>query len=168
MASSVLSARDLVKTWSQVARVADANQQKYEVGRLAEALSSFTRAEAQRLVVGAKGAPLLCSYSNDGTPMIVRKQIVTQGVGGTLSREGGASCELLCQRAMFRSRDSTGGWKTAIMIRDPVPLVHGKGAEPVFSAAVEFLRTLRQMGHWGIAIQHYAFDRALYAQGPEV
>ena len=78
-------------------------------------------------------------------------------------REGGASHELLCQRAIFRTRDSTGGWNTAIMIRDPVPLVHGKGADPVFSAAVEFLRTLRQMGHWGIALQHYSFDRALHA-----
>jgi len=153
----------MVKKWAQVSLVAPPNEQRDEVDRLAEALSSFTRAEARRLVVGAKGAPLLCSYSNDGTPMTVRKRIMIQGVGGTLSREGGTSRELLCQRAMFRSRDSTGGWKTAIMIRDPVPLVHGKGAEPVFSAAVEFLRTLRQMGHWGIAVQHYAFDRALHA-----
>ena len=32
-----------------------------------------------------------------------------------------------------------------------------------FGASIEFVQTLRQMGHWGIAINHYAFDRALHA-----
>ena len=69
MASSlVVSARDQVKNWAQVSLVASREEQRQEVDRLAEALSSFTRAEARRLVVGAKGAPLLFSYSNDGTP----------------------------------------------------------------------------------------------------
>ena len=67
-ASSVLSSREMVKKWAQVSLVAHPNEQRDEVGRLAEALSSFIRAEAQRLVVGAKGAPLLCSHSNDGNP----------------------------------------------------------------------------------------------------
>ena len=54
-ASSVLSSREMVKKWAQVSLVAHPNEQRDEVGRLAEALSSFIRAEAQRLVVGAKG-----------------------------------------------------------------------------------------------------------------
>ena len=48
-------------------------------------------------------------------------------------------------------------------VRDPLPLVHGKGADAIFSAAVDFLQSLRQMGHQGIAVQHYAFDRALHS-----
>ena len=56
-----------------------------------------------------------------------------------------------------------GVWLTAMNVRDPLPLVHGKGADPIFSAAVEFLHTLRHMGHEGIALQHYSFDRALHA-----
>ena len=32
----------------------------------------------------------------------------------------------------------------------------------MFSAAVEFVKSLRQMGHGGIAVQHYAFDRAMH------
>ena len=164
MASSVVSARDLVKKRAQVSAVADHNEQPREVDRLADALRIFTRAEARRLVVGAQGVPILVSYSNDGTPLSVRKRVVLPGVAGSMTREGGASHELLCQRAMYRTRDrTTGGWQTVAMIRDPVPLVHGKGAGPVFSAAVEFLPTLRQMGHRGIAIHHYAFDRALHA-----
>ena len=161
-ASVLLSARDLIKKWAQVSQVADKPQQA-QVDRLAEALKHFSRAEAQRLVQGAQGVPILSSYSNDGTPQSVRKRVVTSGAGGSFAREGGAGGELLCQRTFFRTRCSTGGWKTAALIRDPVPLVHGKGADSIFSAAVEFHKTLRQMGHWGIALQHYAFDRAMHA-----
>ena len=107
MASSVVTARDLVKKWSQVSRVADHHEQPQEIDRLAEALKHFSRAEARKLVVGAKGVPILCSYSNDGTPMTVRKRVVLQGAAGRIHREGGASCELLCQRAIFRTRNST-------------------------------------------------------------
>ena len=105
----MVSARDLVKMWSQVSRVADRDEQRQEVDRLAEALKHFSRAEARKLVVGAKGVPILCSYSNDGTPMTVRKRVVLQGVAGRIHREGGASHELLCQRAIFRTRDRTTG-----------------------------------------------------------
>ena len=82
MASLLLDARELVKKWATVNLVADKNQQRGEVDRLAEALKSFTRAEAMRLVQGARGAPTLCSYSNDGTPQTVRKRVVTSGAGG--------------------------------------------------------------------------------------
>ena len=68
MASTLVTARDQAKKWAQVSRVADQQEQRDEVDRLAEALKTFTRAEARRLLVGAQGTPLLCSYSNDGTP----------------------------------------------------------------------------------------------------
>ena len=99
-ASSTVSARDLVKKWACISAVADPPDQR-EIDRLAEALKSFTRAEALRLVRGAMGAPTLCSYSNDGTPQTVRKRVVTSGAGGSFAREGGASRELLCQRSFF-------------------------------------------------------------------
>ena len=88
--------------------IADPHEQRDEAECLAETLKRFLRAEAERLVAEAKGAPVLCSYSNDGTPLMARKRSVTQGVAGQLSREGGESVELLCQRAIFRARDSTG------------------------------------------------------------
>ena len=108
MANPPLDAPGLVRKWAHVSLVAEHNEERH-VDRLAEALKMFVRAQAQQLVVGAKGVPILCSYPNDGTPLLVRKrEVVTPGVGGNkLIREGGASHELLCQRAVFRSRDST-------------------------------------------------------------
>ena len=135
-----------------------------EVEKLAEVLKHTTRAEAFELVAGAQGKPMLCSYSNDGTPIRTTTRVVTSGSLGKVRRVGGAGHELLVQRAVFRTRGGTSsGWQTFMMVRDPLPLVHGKGADAIFSASVEFLKTLRQMGHGGIAIQHYAFDRALHA-----
>ena len=70
---SPFDAREMVKKWAAVSLVADPAEQR-QVDRLAEAVKSFTRAEAERLVQGAKGVPTLCSYSNDGTPQTVRKR----------------------------------------------------------------------------------------------
>eukprot|EP00975_Prorocentrum_lima_P043806 9187340-Prorocentrum_lima.AAC.1 len=47
------------------------------------------------------------------------------------------------------------------MIRDPLPLSRGKGAEPTWSAGVQFVETARHMGHEGIPVCHYVFDSAL-------
>ena len=133
-----------------------------EVDKLTEVLKFFTASEARQLVVSAHGRPTLCSYSNDGTPIRTTTRAVSSGSMGKVVRVGGAGHELLVQRAFFRTRGSTGEWQTAMQVRDPLPLVHGKGADAIFSAAVEFLRTLRQMNHGGIAVQHYSFDRALH------
>ena len=45
-------------------------------------------------------------------------------------------------------------------LRGPLPLTEGKTAMAFFSVALDFVPTLRQMGHRGIAVQCYAFDRA--------
>ena len=57
MAEPRLDAGDLVRKWAQVSLVADHNEQPAQVDRLAEALNVFLRTEADKLVVGAKGAP---------------------------------------------------------------------------------------------------------------
>ena len=59
MAEPRLDAGDLVRKWAQVSLVADHNEQPAQVDRLAEALKVFLRTGADKLVVGAKGAPYL-------------------------------------------------------------------------------------------------------------
>ena len=50
--------------------------------------------------------------------------------------------------------------RSAVLLRDPQPLTHGKGAQALLSCGIGFAKTLRQRGHRGIAVQHYTFDRA--------
>ena len=159
--SADLPIGDLIRGWSLVHKVAGMAGAR-ECDKLTEVIKVMVAAEARQLVLEAKGRPTLCSYSNDGTPMRILKRVVTEGVGGRVVRYGGSGHELLVQRAIFRTRSSTGEWLTAMNMRDPLPLVHGKGGDAIFSAGVEFLQTLRQMGHQGIAVQHYVFDRALH------
>ena len=162
MAEPPQTACEQIRSWSSVHRVAGVHESR-EADKLAEVLKFFTGSEARQLVVSAQGRPTLCSYSNDGTPIRTTTREVTTGSMGRVVRVGGAGHELLVQRAIFRTRGSTGEWQTVMQVRDPLPLVHGKGADSIFSAAVEFLRTLRQMNHGGIAVQHYSFDRALHS-----
>ena len=71
--------------------------------------------------------------------------------------------ELLVQRAILRCCTPSGHVRTSVVVRDPLPLTHGKSAAAIFAAPLEFFPTLRQLGHQGIAIQHYAFDRAMHS-----
>ena len=57
--------------------------------------------------------------------------------------------------------DVAGKAKTIPLLRDPLPLTHGKGALAIFQAGVDYVPTLRQLGHKGLSVQHYKFDRAL-------
>ena len=155
------SVSQLIRNWSAPSRVASGEEGRV-CDKLTEVLKQHLKLETRQLVTDARGRPILCSYSNDGTPLRAVTRKTTTGSMGKVTREGGAGHELLVQRAVYRTRDSTGGWKTLMDMRDPLPLVHGKGADAIFSAAAEFQKTLRQMGHAGIAVQHYGFDRALH------
>ena len=156
-----LSVGQLIRNWSAPSRVAKTEESRI-CDKLAEVLKHHLKDGARQLVADARGRPILCSYSNDGTPLRATCRKTTTGSMGKVTREGGAGHELLVQRSVYRTRDSTGGWKTWMDMRDPLPLVHGKGADAIFSAAVEFQKTLRQLGHAGIAVQHYSFDRAMH------
>ena len=68
----------------------------------------------------------------------------------------------LVQQLYLRYTDGAGQGRTAVILRDPLPLHKGKGAWPLFSAGVEFLPKLCDLGHSGISIYHFAFDRALH------
>eukprot|EP00974_Lingulodinium_polyedra_P119137 11170003-Lingulodinium_polyedra.AAC.1 len=62
---------------------------------------------------------------------------------------------------MLRVLGPDGAARTAAVLREPLALTNGKGALPVFAATIDFVDTLREMGHKGIAVHHYCFDRAL-------
>jgi hypothetical protein len=80
----------------------------------------------------------------------------------TVKRQGGATLEYLVQHGLLRTYDANGVAQTAVVLRDPLPLTHGKTAWAVFAAGIAFVPTLRQLDHAGIAVQHYVLNRALH------
>ena len=140
---------------------------KQDVRRMAclcEAGKHVMELQVCQLVVAAGTSPCLMCYSSDGTPLSTKQRTktkVTEHV--TITREGRRGHELLTQHAFYRYIDHMGVAHSAVLLRDPLPLIHGKAAWALFSCGADWAKTLRQRGHRGIAIQHYSFDRAGYS-----
>ena len=131
------------------------------LARVGEVVKHFLKRKAAAVISAAANSPILVSYSSDGTPLAAKRRY-TAKVNEHISaqRSGMGTDEYLVQHAFYRYYDSQGLPHTAIVLRDPLPLTQGKTAMAIFSAAVEFMPTVREQGHSGITVSHYTFDRA--------
>ncbi len=84
-------------------------------------------------------------------------------IAGRVVRKAGRGLEYLLERGFVVSTNGRGELLKAALFKPPTPLDKGKGAWQCFSASCDFFQTLRRLGHPGIAISHYVFDRALFA-----
>ena len=106
--------------------------------------------------------PMLTSKSADGTPVTatVSFRYKRLQVLGTSFRRSGRECkEFLLKNQYIRWVSSTGEVVTRCLLQDPLPLTHGKTVHAIFTACKKDWKSLREMGHKGIAIEHYAYDR---------
>eukprot|EP00969_Alexandrium_andersonii_P136557 6041182-Alexandrium_andersonii.AAC.1 len=132
--------------------------------RLAEIGKAFLLSRAKAFVRSASGRAVLYTYASDGTPMLSKSyhvQKVTESK--KVRRVGGSLHELLVQRSFFKFRGLDGQEKVWCYFRDPVPLDKGKTAGCMYTAMVRFFPLLRALGHQGLALSHYAFDRAAFS-----
>jgi len=130
---------------------------------LCEVAHGFFQAKFRGAVRQAAGLPVLVTYSSDCTPLHIRERFIAKVGQLRVVREGARTHDFLVQQAFLRYFDASGSHQTTTVLRDPLPLIHGKGAWAVFAAALDFLPSLRELGHQGIAVQHYVFDRALHS-----
>jgi hypothetical protein len=155
------SAFSLMKRFGQVSSMAS-DQDVRLMARYCEMCKHLLRERVADLVAEADGAPLLRHYRSDGTPVSTKHRYAVQlRQGSKVKREGKATDEYLVQHAFFRYIDAGSRARTTVMLRDPMPLTHGKGAVACLSAGLAFLVHPRQLGHVGIVVSHYLFDRAL-------
>ena len=119
---------------------------------------------AKQLVSSAGENPVLFSYGSDGTPMLTRATFTSKAPSGsTTVRRAGHAVEFLLERAFLKTVDGSGAERTVALFKPPTPMNNGKGAWQCFSAACGFFPTLKRLGHSGISITHYCFDRALFS-----
>lgn len=153
----------LLKKFSRACLSLEGND-AVEAGRVCEIGKMHMQRAVQELVGSAGGAPMLYLYSSDGTPIKTKFRFKKRlRDGPTQSHSGYETKEYLVQNAFVRWVDIAGVAHTKSKLSDPMPLAYGKGAIPVFCVGKDFLQTLRQMGHTGISIQAFAFDRALHS-----
>ena len=155
----------MVEKIRRYARVADnlSPADRTETSRLCELLKSFSAQQAAEMVRQARGSPVLASYSCDGTPTRAKQRIQSQPAGDGVTRSGGDTAELLVQRTMFRWSHASGEVRTAVKLSEPSPMTQGKTLPPTFALCLRHWETLRAMGHRGICVHQYTFDRALHA-----
>lgn len=128
--------------------------------RVCEAGKETLATAALRLVSRAQGAPMLNSKSADGTPITVVSRTQEALPSGKKVHRAGRTCEeFLVKNQFLRTVLPTGECFSKVMLQDPLPLANGKAADKIFQACLKDWRSLRQLGHSGCAIEHYAFDR---------
>lgn len=131
---------------------------------MAEVLKATLLRKARALLTGAAGRPVLFSYSSDGTPMKVAVRVSSQGLvsNSTLHRKGKTGVEFLLQRGWYKTIGPEGNVCMCVLLADPVPLSYGKGSWYLYTAAEQFAPLVQELGHEGICVTHYAFDRAIF------
>ena len=132
--------------------------------RLCELAWYYQALKAKHVVEQAEGRPVLYSYGADSTPMLTTSTVSSLSpMKGRVVRKAGRGLEYLLERGFVVSTNSRGELLKAALFKAPTPLDKGKGAWQCFSASCDFFPILRRLGHRGIAISHYVFDRALFA-----
>jgi hypothetical protein len=135
--------------------------------RAAEIAKQVMTSTATSLVLHAQHRPLLRSSSCDGTPMRVRKVIRLDplpGSGGSRIVKGASEAhEFLVTASFIRFIDSLGVCVTKAWLTYPLPLTKGKRVPAIVASALRVWRSLRQLGHRGPCVEHYAFDRCGFA-----
>ena len=113
------------------------------------------------LIADAAGRPVLTTKSADATPISVVKRIASSLPSGSrVVRRGREKHEYIVKNQLGRFVDSDGQCHTRALIQDPIPLEHGKSVAQTLQVCRKTgWVTLRQMGHVGIAVEHYVFDR---------
>jgi hypothetical protein len=135
-----------------------------QCSKICEVIKAFLYRKAQAAIAQARGRAILFTYASDGTPLLTQKTVTAKTEAGqTVVRRGGHGVDFLMQRAFLRTSDDKGGAVIACVIADPVPMTAGKSATHQYTAAKDFFPLVKELGHKGVCITHYCFDRAGYA-----
>jgi len=128
--------------------------------QVCEAAKEVCKQTTANLVASCEHEPCLQSCACDGTPIQVSLEMQAHLPNGRLIKRGGkASHEFLVASQFTRFVNAKGEALTALLVRDPLPLTHGKAVLRIVEASLSQWRSLRQHGHLGPVVQHYCWDR---------
>ena len=128
--------------------------------RAAEALHALFCMKRIRFVrdIGSRAA--LMHYASDATGRKTTHHVVS-AEKGLVARAGTRLSEFLVERVFFKGTTLLGEDVGEVFVMEPRCLDHGKGAWHTVGALLD-VPTLKELGHSGISVSHYAFDRAIY------
>ena len=122
---------------------------------------NFLQFKAQRLVRLADNSPVLYSYGADGTTLLSRAHYSFELGGQKLHAAADKGVEYLVQKAYLKTVPWTLGPVSTCLYRAPLPMTEGKKGWNLYQAFRDFFPTLRSLGHSGLVVNHFVFDRAI-------
>lgn len=134
-----------------------------EVAKLCEVGKAYLWLRAKNVVRNAEDRAILYSYGSDATPVLATNTVSQQLTENRrIVRKAGVGTELLIERAFVKTTSASGSPVVVCLFRDPTPLTTGKTVWHHVGAACKFFPFLRTLGHEGIIVSHYCFDRAVF------
>ena len=132
--------------------------------QLAQCCEHYLVQHEAELIAANPGLPIVQHLSADGTPVQMPHATTVSITPNSKKRSTGKSTQeyLLCL-CFTRFHAPDGSVQTGVRFNHPIPLTNGKGHHAVFATIRDTFKTLRELGHKGIAIQGYSFDRALFS-----
>ena len=148
--------RSLAKASGRLTR-----QQEYQIDRAAEVCKDVMTGSVQNFITEAEHRPCSRTTSSDGTPIMVSHRVVGELPSGRVFQRSGRAChEFQVNISFYKCLDPS--VKPRAWFRDPVPMTEGKTAAAEWSIVRSCGPTLREAGHAGMAVEHYAWDRAKF------
>ena len=152
------AAQSLCNFWLRLAKVSHfvTDKEKHGLQRLTEVVKETLWDRVRRFLAEHRDAPLLQSYSNDGTPL-QNSVTVTERLSKhhLVKRRGKDTTEFLLERCFFMVL----GAPPVLLMREPRPMMNGVKAANCWAATRDFVPDVRAMGHRGLLTKHFAYDR---------
>ena len=134
-------------------------QDAVKASKFVACISNFLDDRARELVRTSPGQPLLYHYASDATSYLTQVVNTTKDGNTVILRKGRHIHELLVERAWFYTQGREGRGRGAIVLREPRSLNVGKGYWNLYAAMEDSVPLVKGMGHVGISVSHYGFDR---------
>ena len=114
----------------------------------------------EKLVKDVDGLPILSSKSCDGTPIRIHARSSQAASSKKIVRSAGKEGHELLVSHQFVRADVPGfGWSSRAVVPEATSLIWGKSTPAILSSSYKGWKILRELGHVGVAVEHYAFDR---------
>ena len=134
--------------------------QKRAMRRGCEIAKSAMAKSLDAAVLDAGGRPMLNAKSGDSTPVTVTVRAAEKLPCGEIVRASGRErVDYYTKNELVRYVDAAGEMQTRALIQEPLAMTKGKTVLHQFSLCRRDWKTLRGLGHLGVAIEHYCFDR---------
>ena len=117
---------------------------KSDMYRLLESGKQVLVAEAERLLEEAGDLPVLMAYSSDGTLVpTVHNVPFLNPQAGQRRRRSKKVTGVLVEQVFLRYLGIGGGVYSAVLLREPTPLFHGKAGNAVWACGIAFAPLIR-------------------------